>query len=88
MLVSEFKEDLIFVLFSSELLKKIKTNNPIKATIKEENNITYLNASCRSITDADSISVVSIIEKINTPILPIDAATIPLPPSKKPNALP
>ena len=68
MLVSEFKEDLTFVLFSSELLKKIKTNSPIKATIKEENNITYLNASCRSITDADSISVVSIIEKINTPI--------------------
>ena len=84
----EFKEDFVFVLLSSLFLKKTKTSSPMKATIKEENNITYLKASCRSITEDDSISVVNINEKINTPILPIDAATIPLPPSKKPNALP
>ena len=74
--------------FLTMLLRKIRTKNPIKATIKEENNITYLNASCRSRIEADSISLVNIIEKINTPMLPIEAATAPLPPSSKPNALP
>ena len=86
-----------FEINSLENLKKILSKNnikglnvtiPFKKTINEENKITYINASLRSINVATSISFVKNIEKINTPKVPIDAATKPLPPSNKPKASP
>ena len=56
--------------------------------VNEENKITYLNASCLSRILAALIFVFKANENMKTVILPIDAATIPLPPSKKPKALP
>ena len=54
----------------------------------EENKITYLKASLRSKILDEFISFVRLIEKIKTLILPIKAATIPLPPSRYPYARP
>ena len=75
---------------SSEMstFKNEKTTKPHKKTIIDETAITYLNAFCLSSILAVDISVVISIEKIITPITPIEDATIPLPPSRKLNVLP
>ena len=67
--------------------KEIKSESK-EDIIAEENIITYRNASFLSSRVAVLISEVRKSEKITTPIVPKEAATKPLPPSKKPKAFP
>ena len=64
------------------------TIKPVIKTIKEEKIITYLNDSLLSIKVEIFISEERKKEKIMTPTVPNDAATKPLPPSRRPKACP
>ena len=87
-LILGIKEELLFTMLS--LLDSIyrRTSIPVKKTTNAENKITYLNAFFRSTNEAISMSFVRNREKTNTPKVPIEAATKPLPPSNNPKASP